>query len=281
MKFVQTVVEMQSFQSNSKVILVPTMGALHEGHASLIKIARDHAGADGTVIVSIFVNPTQFDREDDFITYPNTIDSDLAVAESAGADIVFSPKAEDMYSSDRSISVTESLLSANLCGATRPGHFDGVCLVCTKLFLITSATHAVFGEKDYQQLAIIRRLVKDLHLPVTILPVETVREDSGLALSSRNLNLSEEHKKFAPAVFQGLNMAKQEHAYGVNDCATLIALVSHHLSQLPIETKIDYLDIVDGVTLEKLTTIEDQQAVMAIAVFFGEVRLIDNVCLNG
>lgn len=281
MKLIRSVAEMQSEMSqNGHRVLVPTMGALHLGHISLVEIARKQAGATGVVILSIFVNPAQFDREDDLINYPDTLEQDLKLCESASVDIVFAPSATEMYSSNHSISLGENSLSGTLCGATRPGHFEGVCLVCTKLFLITAASHAVFGEKDFQQLSIIKRLVRDLNLPVEIILGETMREPSGLAMSSRNLNLSDEYKKYAPAVFQGLNMVKQELAYGTTESQKLVALVSHHLTQLPVTHTIDYLEVVDASTLEKIESITDRKAVMAIAVFFGDVRLIDNIQLN-
>jgi pantoate--beta-alanine ligase len=263
-----------------KCVLVPTMGALHAGHASLIRKARSIAGPQGEVVVSIFVNPTQFDRKEDLEHYPKTLTEDLELCESNGADYVFAPTTSEIYSHDHSISIAEKSLTKNLCGATRPGHFDGVCLVCMKLFQISRASDAVFGKKDYQQLAIIRRLVRDLNLHIRIHGAETVREDSGLALSSRNQNLSPAHRLYAPAIFQGLNMARQEHAYGLTDTTLLCALVRQHLSNLPFEVKIDYLDVVDAVSLEKLDSTEGKQAIMATAVFFGSVRLIDNLSLN-
>ncbi len=281
MKCIHSVSEMQSeHEKSGPRILVPTMGALHQGHLSLMRIAREQVGEEGTVIVSIFVNPTQFDREEDLLNYPQTLEDDIKACASVGVDIVFAPSSQEMYATDHSLSLSENALSGTLCGATRPGHFEGVCLVCTKLFLITRASHAVFGEKDFQQLSIIQRLVRDLHLPVEIIPGETMREPSGLAMSSRNLNLSDTHKKYAPAIFQGLNMAKQELAYGTDESQKLIALVSHHLSQLPVENKIDYLDIVDAETLAPIESTSGHQAVMAIAVFFGDVRLIDNIRLH-
>ncbi|MGB1260112.1 MAG: pantoate--beta-alanine ligase, partial [Akkermansiaceae bacterium] len=175
-------------------VIVPTMGALHEGHLALITRARQLAGESGCVIVSIFVNPTQFDRTDDLVNYPRTMERDLALCEEHGVDVVYAPSPEAMYLSGHSITVTEVSLSKQLCGATRPGHFDGVCTVVLKLFNLTKSDISVFGKKDFQQLAVIRRMARDLNVPTIVEGVETVREESGLALSSRNLRLSPAEK---------------------------------------------------------------------------------------
>lgn len=185
------------------LVLVPTMGALHEGHLSLIRRARELAGPTGTVVVSIFVNPIQFDRASDLEGYPRPMEADLAVCEVEGVDVVFTPEVSSMYFPDRSITVLEQSLSQTLCGATRPGHFDGVCTVVLKLFLLSGCEIAVFGEKDYQQLAIIRRMVRDLNVPVEIVGGPTVREADGLAMSSRNVKLTAEQRADAPADSQG------------------------------------------------------------------------------
>ena len=193
------------------IVLVPTMGALHPGHASLITLAREKAGPEGTVIVSVFVNPIQFDRASDLEHYPRPIEADLAVCEEHGADGVFLPDNASMYAQDRSVTVIESGLSEHLCGATRPGHFDGVCTVVLKLFNLTRCDAAVFGEKDFQQLAIIRRMIRDLDLEVAIIPHPTVREPDGLAMSSRNARLTPEHRADAPRIHQALVNALTKH----------------------------------------------------------------------
>ncbi|MGA0845365.1 MAG: pantoate--beta-alanine ligase, partial [Luteolibacter sp.] len=185
-------------------VLVPTMGALHAGHISLIKQAREIAGTDGTVIVSIFVNPIQFDRKSDFEQYPHSLERDLDSCRAAGADIVFTPHADEIYHSDRSVIVHESSLSQSLCGASRPGHFDGVCTIVLKLFLLTACDFAIFGEKDFQQLAIIRRMVRDLNVPVKIVSCPTLREADGLAMSSRNVRLDADQRSDAPRIYQAL-----------------------------------------------------------------------------
>src|SRR5947208_2893471 len=171
-----------------KSVLVPTMGALHRGHLELIRVARERAGKDGEVAVSVFVNPLQFEPGADFEKYPRPESADEEVCRDAGVNLLFRPR--DMYFDDRSVSVEETALSAGLCGAARPGHFRGVCTVVAKLFNLLAPDGAVFGEKDYQQLAIIRRMVRDLNFPIEVIGVPTVREADGLALSSRNQYLN-------------------------------------------------------------------------------------------
>lgn len=250
-------------------VLVPTMGALHEGHLELIRKARSLAGPTGTVIVSIFVNPIQFDRAADLAAYPRPMEADLAACEAEGTDVVFAPETGSMYFPDRSVTVTESLLSAGLCGATRPGHFDGVCTVVLKLFLLSGCDAAVFGEKDFQQLAIIRRMVRDLDVPVEIIECPTVREPDGLAMSSRNVRLSPEQRADAPRIQRALSAAvKQETVAGILQTART------GIEESPL-TRIDYLSLVDAETLQPVTEIE-RPAVLATAVFYGEVRLIDH-----
>ncbi len=174
------------------VVFVPTMGALHEGHLDLMRAARSIATDRGRVIVSIFVNPTQFGPKEDFSKYPRDLEGDSEKCRSVGVDAIFAPQPSDIYAPDASLSVLENSLSKGLCGASRPGHFDGVCLVVLKLFNLVQPDTAVFGKKDYQQLAIIKRMVRDLNVPVTIVGCETVREADGLAMSSRNRYLNEE-----------------------------------------------------------------------------------------
>ena len=184
------------------------MGALHVGHLSLIRLAREKVGPTGTVVVSIFVNPLQFDRKGDLTNYPRTLDEDLRLCEQEGVDYVFRPSTAEFYQPDHSIQVREESLAQTLCGASRPGHFDGVCTVVLKLFNHVQPDYAVFGKKDYQQLAIIRRLVRDLAIPVTILAGETYREEDGLALSSRNRNLTAEQRADAPRLRRALLAAQ-------------------------------------------------------------------------
>lgn len=258
-------------------VLVPTMGALHDGHLALVRRAREAAGPDGTVAVSIFVNPIQFDRPGDLAAYPKPLEDDLAKCQAAGVDLVFAPEAGAMYFPDRSVTVTESLLSRNLCGATRPGHFDGVCTVVLKLFNLFQAEAAVFGEKDVQQLAILRRMVRDLDVPVEIIGHPTVREPDGLAMSSRNVRLTPEHRADAPRIRRALEGARSLLQFGERSAAPFLAAARKHLEDSPF-LRIDYLELVDAETLQPVGHIK-RPAVLATAVFYGEVRLIDHVTL--
>jgi len=256
------------------VVLVPTMGALHEGHASLISLAHERAGTGGTVVVSIFVNPIPFDRVGDLAAYPRPLAADLGVCERRGADGVFLPDDGEMYSPDRSVTVTESSLSAHLCGAARPGHFDGVCTVVLKLFLLTGCDAAVFGEKDFQQLAVIRRMVRDLDLRTEIIPHPTMRESDGLAMSSRNARLSPEHRADAPRIRRALLAAA-----GESDAASVLRVAGDIIGASGF-AKIDYLSLVDAETLAPTENLA-KPAIIACAVFYGDVRLIDNIAVGG
>ena len=253
-------------------ILVPTMGALHEGHLELMRTARSLAGPKGTVIVSIFVNPIQFDRAADLQAYPKPLEADLTACQAEQVDVVFAPQTESMYFTDRSVTVTESLLSATLCGATRPGHFDGVCTVVLKLFLLSGCDTAVFGEKDFQQLAIIRRMVRDLDVQVKIIECPTVREHDGLAMSSRNVRLNPAQRADAPRIQQSLLEGAQ-----FRDVAKILETARAGIEASPL-THIDYLSLVDAETLQPVTQLE-RQAILAVAVFYGDVRLIDHVVI--
>jgi len=259
------------------LVLVPTMGALHEGHLALMRRAREAAGPHGTVAVSIFVNPIQFDRPGDLAAYPQPLADDLAKCEVEGVNLVFTPAAGGMYFPDRSITVTESLLSQHLCGATRPGHFDGVCTVVLKLFNLFQPDAAVFGEKDVQQLAILRRMVRDLDVSVEIIGFPTVREQDGLAMSSRNVRLAPEHRADAPRIRRALDGARSLLQFGERSAAPFLAAARKHLDDSPF-LRIDYLELVDAETLQPIGQIK-RPAVLATAVFYGEVRLIDHVAL--
>lgn len=257
------------------VVLVPTMGALHEGHLSLIRKAREVAGPEGTVAVSIFVNPIQFDRASDLEAYPRPMKSDLAACEAEGVDVVFAPGAGEMYEGDRSITVTETLLSRDLCGAARPGHFDGVCTVVLKLFLITGCEAAVFGEKDFQQLAVIRRMVRDLDVPVDIIAHPTVREADGLAMSSRNVRLTQDQRADAPRIRFALAAARNSES---RDAAELLKIAREEIVASDL-AEIDYLTLVDSETLAPVETVT-RPATLATAVFYGDVRLIDHISIE-
>jgi pantoate--beta-alanine ligase len=259
------------------LVLVPTMGALHLGHASLIDRARKVAGQDGTVIVSIFINPTQFGPKEDLAKYPRAFAADRALCSEHGADAIFHPKPESIYAADHSTWVDEEQVSEPLCGASRPGHFRGVCTVVLKLFAIVTPMAAVFGLKDYQQCAVIRRMVRDLNLAVKIIAAPTVRERDGLALSSRNSYLSVEERAQARLISQALLAARAAFRRGVNQAEKLRRLVWQTISTASL-ARIDYVEVVDGLTLEGVETAA-RGAMIAVAVFFGNTRLIDNIQL--
>lgn len=260
------------------LVLVPTMGALHAGHRALIRAARQAAGPHGTVAVTIFVNPIQFDRASDLAAYPQPWEADLAACAAEGADLIFAPNPQEMYFPDRSITVTENSLSQHLCGATRPGHFDGVCTVVLKLFLLAQAERAVFGQKDFQQLAIIRRMVRDLNVPIEIIGHPTVREADGLAMSSRNARLAPDHRADAPRIQRALLDAARLLESGERFTERIVAAARTALEQSPL-LKIDYLAVVDAENLQPVAEVQ-RPAILATAVFYGDVRLIDHVALT-
>ena len=258
------------------IAFVPTMGALHVGHLSLIRLAREKVGPTGTVVVSIFVNPLQFDRKGDLTNYPRTLDEDLRLCEQEGVDYVFRPSTAEFYQPDHSIQVREESLAQTLCGASRPGHFDGVCTVVLKLFNHVQPDYAVFGKKDYQQLAIIRRLVRDLAIPVTILAGETYREEDGLALSSRNRNLTAEQRADAPRLRRALLAAQSLAITGERLPEHYLSSAQQQLQNSPNCFQLDYLELVDRTTLKPLSQVT-KPALLAIAAFYDKVRLIDNI----
>jgi pantoate--beta-alanine ligase len=274
MRTLGTMAETAAFQATaaSPVILVPTMGALHAGHAALIDAARARAGRNGTVIVSIFVNPTQFGPNEDLAKYPRTMEADLEMCSTHGADAVFAPTAEEMYPPGDSTFVDETKLSRGLCGAQRPGHFRGVCTVVAKLFNIIRPDAAIFGEKDYQQLAIVRRMARDLFFNLEIIGHPTVREADGLAMSSRNRYLNADERKRAAAFPAALSTAARENDPG-QIMAKATALITNGTGSAP-----QYVELVDAETLAPLAALE-RPAVLAAAVKIGETRLIDNVRL--
>jgi len=257
-------------------VLVPTMGCLHQGHIELIHRARQLAGQDGSVILSVFVNPTQFDKAEDLENYPRSLERDLSLCREHGVDIVYAPAPAAMYHPDHSITVSESALSSQLCGATRPGHFDGVCTVVLKLINLTQPAIAVFGKKDYQQLAVIRRMVRDLNVPVKIEGVDTIREKSGLALSSRNERLSPAQHADAARIRRALLAARKAHQQGEVSAQTLLGIARTEIEASEVGAVIDYLELLDSQTLQHIDRV-NSAAVMATAVFYGKVRLIDNI----
>ena len=266
--------------ANRPVVFVPTMGALHEGHAALIRRARRLAGSKGSVVVSIFVNPTQFGPKEDIAKYPRPFAQDLALCKLEGVDLLFHPAPEEMYEGDSSVKVCESSLSSGLCGASRPGHFDGVCTVVAMLFNIIRPDMAVFGEKDWQQVAVIRRMVRDLKMPVSIVGHATVREEDGLALSSRNRLLAPEARLVAPRIYQSLLACSMETEAGESSVARLRRRLISDLARIP-GASVDYAEIVDESTLLPLKKLTPGSAArVLVAVKLGAVRLIDNLGIS-
>ncbi len=261
-----------------RIAVVPTMGALHEGHLELVRQARARADV---VILTIFVNPTQFGATEDLSRYPRDEEGDLAQARAAGIDLAFCPDAAAMYPAGAQTFVEVRELQRPLCGASRPGHFAGVATIVAKLFHITKPHLAVFGEKDYQQLAIIRRMTRDLDFDVTIVGVPIVREPDGLAMSSRNAYLSPEQRTAALALSRGLAAAAAAFAAGERDAASLVATARAPITAIVDAglARIDYLELRDPDDLTELVRVE-KRAVLAMAVFVGTTRLIDNRVLG-
>jgi pantoate--beta-alanine ligase len=251
------------------------MGALHRGHLELIRRARDAAGKEGEVAVSIFVNPLQFAPGGDYEKYPRPATGDEEVCRNAGVDILFRPSPDEMYAADFSVAIEESSLSATLCGKSRPGHFRGVCTVVAKLFHILTPDAAVFGEKDFQQLAIIRRMVRDLNFQIEIIGAPTVRECDGLAYSSRNQHLSATERQQAPVLRAALVEGAQLGVGGERSASAIIATVRKVIAASSL-ARIDYVELVDAETLQPLETVQPN-SLIALAVFFGQTRLIDNI----
>jgi pantoate--beta-alanine ligase len=258
-------------------VLVPTMGALHKAHGELMRVARERAGRDGEVAVSIFVNPLQFEPGSDFERYPRPQHEDEEFCHKAGVDLVFRPSAEEMYAKDQSVFVDEIRLATRLEGKSRPGHFRGVCTVVAKLFHILAPSAAIFGQKDFQQLAIIRRMVRDLNFPVEIISVPTVREPDGLAYSSRNRYLNGEERNQAPVLRAALTKARDEVKQGETSANRIIFAARATIGMAPL-ARIDYLEVVDGDTLEEIESVRPN-SVMVVGAFFGKTRLIDNIRL--
>jgi len=255
--------------------LVPTMGALHAGHGALLDRARRESDF---VAVSIFVNPTQFDRREDYEAYAVNLDADLAFCAAHGADLVFAPSAAEMYPSPPLTHVEVAGVSESLCGPFRPGHFRGVATVVAKLFHIVAPDKAWFGEKDAQQLAVIRRMVADLNLPVEIVPVPTVREADGLALSSRNQRLTPAERKAAAILYRALDLARRRSAEGCRGASEIRQAALDTLAREPL-ARVEYLEVVDAANMTPVDAISSP-ARLAAAVWFGSTRLIDNVALE-
>ena len=276
MKIVETIQEVRDQvkewrKQGLTVGLVPTMGYLHEGHKSLI----DRAVAENDkVVVSVFVNPMQFGPKEDLASYPRDLDRDAALCEGAGAALIFHPQPEEMYHDDFSSFVDMNTLTGGLCGKTRPIHFRGVCTVVSKLFNIVVPDKAYFGQKDAQQLAVIRHMVSDLNFGIEIVGCPIIREEDGLAKSSRNTYLSDAERKAALILSQSLKEGKKQLEAGEKEAAKVRATITAKLESEPL-AKIDYVEVVDWNTLEPVETI-DGQVLVAIAVYIGKTRLIDN-----
>jgi pantoate--beta-alanine ligase len=280
MKTIHSVTEMQQAAlvlrtAGKRIGVVPTMGFLHAGHLSLVKLARARSEV---VILTLFVNPTQFGPREDLAKYPRNFERDTALCHEAGVDILFAPDAAEMYAADASVYVVEEKLSRGLCGAARPGHFRGVGTVVAKLFNLCLPHVAVFGEKDAQQLRIIRRMTRDLNFPVEIVAGPTLRAADGLAMSSRNTYLSADERQQAPVLKRALDVAVRLFQTGERDAATLKTAMRQIITQAPA-AKIEYIEIVDDATLEPVPTLE-KPALIALAVFIGPTRLIDNIALK-
>jgi len=262
----------QQTQNKKSIGFVPTMGALHEGHLSLIRRAR---GENDFVVVSIFVNPAQFGPQEDFSRYPKPLQKDLSLCRRAGADVVFFPKAEALYPTGYQTWVTVESLSKPLCGSFRPGHFRGVATVVLKLFNLVKPTRAYFGEKDFQQVRVIQQMTSDLNVPVQVIPCPTVREPSGLALSSRNTYLSSKERTAAPQVHEALVSARESLKRG-HPVPKVLKETRTILNKTP-KSKIQYLEFVDPKTLVSTNTPPGR---LMLAVYVGQTRLIDNLAVN-
>jgi pantoate--beta-alanine ligase len=274
-KILTTIAEAQAQPRGKPRVLVPTMGALHKAHGELIRVARKHAGNNGEVAVSIFVNPLQFEPGSDYERYPRPEKADEEFCRKAGVDLLFRPGVGEIYAADRSVFVEESSLSTKMEGKSRPGHFRGVCTVVAKLFNILAPDAAVFGEKDFQQFVIVCRMVRDLNFKIEIIAVPTVRDEDGLASSSRNRYLNLEERKQATVLHKALVTAANS---GKTSARDIVDVAREMISQAPL-ARIDYVELVDAETLQPIETARPN-SLLALAVFFGQTRLIDNIRLG-
>lgn len=280
MRMVAGICEMQSLalslkREGKRIAFVPTMGFLHDGHASLLREGRRRGDV---LVLSIFVNPIQFGPHEDLERYPRNLEGDCAIARECGVDIVFTPTAPEMYPDGFQTSIRVNRLALPLCGASRPGHFDGVATVVTKLFNIVQPDVALFGAKDFQQLAIIRRMAADLSQPVEIVGMPIVREADGLAMSSRNAYLSPEERRSALCLSRAIGLVRQSYAAGEHDAAALLTAARQLIEAEPAAV-IDYLELRHIATLEEVSTASDE-TLIALAVRIGATRLIDNSVLG-
>lgn len=279
MKIVSTIAEVRecvnAWKKEKKTIgFVPTMGYLHEGHTSLIDAAKEN----DKVVVSIFVNPIQFGPNEDLASYPRDLEHDANMCREHGVDLIFNPTSEEMYGDSFYSFVDMNVLTQELCGLTRPVHFRGVCTVVTKLFNIVAPDKAYFGQKDAQQLAVVRRMVKDLNMPVEIVGCPIVREADGLAKSSRNTYLSEQERKAALVLSRSIFLAKEMAENKERDAKKIISAMTAEIEKEPL-AKIDYVKAVNSLTMQQVERIEGE-VLIAVAVYIGKTRLIDNVTVT-
>ncbi len=260
---------------NKSIALVPTMGFLHEGHLSLIRLAKKEADI---VVVTRFVNPAQFAPGEDLDAYPNDAEHDYKVTKEAGADLLFEPLSSSMYGENHATWVEVPEMAKFLCGKTRPTHFRGVCTVVTKLFNIIAPDVAVFGEKDWQQITLIRRMVQDLNIPVRIVGGALIREDDGLAMSSRNAYLTKEERSLAPHIRKALLLLDEKVKAGEKSASVLTDIFQKYIAKNIPMASIDYMSVVHPDSLESVENIEDK-TLIAVAVNVGKARLLDNILL--
>ena len=280
MKIITTISEMHNHSDRlrdqgDRIGLVPTMGFLHEGHLSLMRRAREENHA---LVVSIFVNPTQFGPDEDYDSYPRDLEKDASLCREVGCDVLFTPAADEMYPQGNVTTVSIAGLTETLCGVSRPGHFDGVITVVSKLFNIVCPHRAYFGLKDYQQYRVISRMVQDLNMNIHIIGLPTVREEDGLAMSSRNAYLYDDERSGALSLSRSLDAAREMLKEGIRDPRAIEENVTGIIESESI-TRIDYVSVVNADDLTHLSTIEDR-ALLALAVFVGDTRLIDNTVLE-
>ncbi len=280
MKVIKTVKEMQryakhNYRKGRKIALVPTMGYFHDGHIMLIREARKRCDR---LVVSIFVNPLQFGRGEDFATYPRNMKRDLALAKENEVNVVFAPNSDELYPSGYSTFVEEDLLSKKLCGPFRPGHFKGVTTIVARLLNIVRPRTLVLGQKDVQQAAIIKKIITDLNYPVHVVTVSTIREKGGLACSSRNKYLNARERNEALVIYKSLMKAKEKVKSGIKDVHKIIGAIKDIISAVPL-VKVDYVEVVDPETLEAVREIT-AKTLIAIAARVGKTRLIDNIIVE-
>lgn len=282
LKIIATIEEIRALLARQRgagksIGLVPTMGYFHQGHLSLMRRCRER---DDVVVVSLFVNPTQFGAGEDYQEYPRDLDRDAAMARAVGADVVFAPSDSEMYpAGDATFVEVTGDLTAGLCGAYRPGHFRGVATVVTKLFNIVRPDRAYFGEKDYQQLLVVRRLAADLRLPLEVIGLPTVRESDGLAMSSRNVRLGPREREAATVLYRALLKARELAEQGTRDAGAILARVRETITQEPL-AKLQYAELRDPETLAPVERVE-RPALLALAAHIGGTRLIDNIIIGG